>query len=166
MAWLKLIRELQDAGVTVLYEIDDYVQAARKIKSHELTEIFDADFVKEMELAMRVCDGIICSTDYIARRYRAFNDAHVGVLQRHRPQALRHAAPAAHGRDDRLGRRRRPQGLARALGARAPRGPARPARGALRVRRLPRRRRVRRGVRPRARDRAAVRARSRSTRRR
>ena len=44
-AWLKLIRELQDAGVTVLYEIDDYVQSARKIKSHELSDNFDAEFV-------------------------------------------------------------------------------------------------------------------------
>jgi glycosyltransferase involved in cell wall biosynthesis len=74
VAWVKIIRELQAAGVTVLYEVDDYLQAARKIKSHELSEIFDAAFVKEMELAMGVCDGIICSTDYIARRYRRFND--------------------------------------------------------------------------------------------
>ena len=72
--WMKLIRELQAAGVTVLYEIDDYVQSARKIKSHELTDIFDAEFVKEMEMAMRVTDGIVCSTDYLARRYRSFND--------------------------------------------------------------------------------------------
>jgi glycosyltransferase involved in cell wall biosynthesis len=74
VAWMKLIRKLRAAGVTVLYEIDDYVQSARKIKSHELTDIFDADFVRDMEMAMRVCDGIICSTDYIARRYRSFND--------------------------------------------------------------------------------------------
>jgi glycosyltransferase involved in cell wall biosynthesis len=72
--WLKLIRDLQAAGVTVLYEIDDYVQSARKIKSHELTDIFNAEFVGEMEKAMRVTDGIVCSTDYIARRYRSFND--------------------------------------------------------------------------------------------
>jgi glycosyltransferase involved in cell wall biosynthesis len=72
--WVKFIRELQAAGVTVLYEIDDYVQSARKIKSHELTDIFDAEFVGQMELAMRVTDGIVCSTDYLARRYRSFND--------------------------------------------------------------------------------------------
>ena len=72
--WVKFIRELQAAGVTVLYEIDDYVQSARKIKSHELTDIFDAEFVGQMELAMRVTDGMVCSTDYLARRYRAFND--------------------------------------------------------------------------------------------
>ena len=68
-----MIRDLQAAGVVVLYEIDDYVQSARKIKSHELTDIFDAEFVREMELPMRVTDGIVCSTDYLARRYRNFN---------------------------------------------------------------------------------------------
>src|ERR1700759_5026906 len=35
-AWVQFIRELQASGVRVLYEIDDYIQSARKIKSHEL----------------------------------------------------------------------------------------------------------------------------------
>jgi glycosyltransferase involved in cell wall biosynthesis len=71
--WLNLIRELQGAGVTVLYEIDDYVHAARKNKSHELSGQFGAERLRQMELGMRGADGIICSTAYIARRYRAFN---------------------------------------------------------------------------------------------
>ncbi|HET6551780.1 MAG TPA: glycosyltransferase [Solirubrobacter sp.] len=72
--WLKLIRELQAAGVTVLYEIDDYIQGARKTKAHELRDEFNADFVRELEMSMNVCDGIVCSTDYLARRYRSFNE--------------------------------------------------------------------------------------------
>jgi O-antigen biosynthesis protein len=71
--WLKLIRDLQAAGVRVLYEIDDYIQSARKIKSHELADVFDAELVARMELAMRAADGVICSTPYLARRYRSFN---------------------------------------------------------------------------------------------
>ena len=71
--WLQLIRELQAAGVIVLYEIDDYIQSARKIKSHELVDVFDADFVRELEMPMPAVDGIVCSTDYLARRYRSFN---------------------------------------------------------------------------------------------
>ena len=35
------MRELQASGVRVLYEIDDYVQGARKTKSHELSDVFD-----------------------------------------------------------------------------------------------------------------------------
>jgi glycosyltransferase involved in cell wall biosynthesis len=72
--WLNLIRDLQAAGVTVLYEIDDYVQSARKTKSHEMSDTLNAKFVQQMELSMHVADGIICSTDYLARRYRAHNE--------------------------------------------------------------------------------------------
>jgi glycosyltransferase involved in cell wall biosynthesis len=71
--WLNQIRELQAAGVTVLYEIDDYIQSARKTKSHEMSNTLDAEFVRQMELSMHIADGIICSTDYLARRYRAHN---------------------------------------------------------------------------------------------
>ena len=125
--WLKFIRELQAAGVTVLYEIDDYVQSARKIKSHELTDIFDAEFVGQMEMAMRVTDGIICSTDYLARRYRRFNDRTWACYNGIDLKRYAYPTPAAQGRHDRLGRRRRPQGLAGALGAGRARGPAQAA---------------------------------------
>jgi len=73
-AWLKKIRELQDRGVKVLYEIDDYVQAARKSKTHELAHKFGQDRVRDLEMGMRAVDGMICSTSFIARRYRTFND--------------------------------------------------------------------------------------------
>ena len=60
---------------------------------------------------MRAADGMICSTSYIARRYRSFNErtweCRNGIdLNRYALQA----SPTAQGRDDRLGRRRRPQG--------------------------------------------------------
>jgi glycosyltransferase involved in cell wall biosynthesis len=74
VGWLHLIRDLQAAGITVLYEIDDYVQSARKIKSHELSGLYDEKLVEGFELTMRVCDGVICSTPYLARRYRSFNE--------------------------------------------------------------------------------------------
>ncbi len=73
-SWLKRIRALQDRGVKVLYEIDDYVQAARKNKSHELSHKFGADRIRDLEMGMRAVDGMICSTSFIARRYRSFND--------------------------------------------------------------------------------------------
>lgn len=73
-SWLKTIRNLQDRGVKVLYEIDDYVQAARKSKTHELAHKFGNDRVRDLEMGMRAVDGMICSTSWIARRYRSFND--------------------------------------------------------------------------------------------
>jgi glycosyltransferase involved in cell wall biosynthesis len=71
--WLQLTRQLQEAGVTVLYEIDDYVHTARKSKTHEMAHAFGSERLRKMEMIMRVADGMICSTSFIARRYRSFN---------------------------------------------------------------------------------------------
>jgi glycosyltransferase involved in cell wall biosynthesis len=71
--WLQAIRELQAAGVTVLYEIDDYVHGVSKAKGHAFAANFDKARLLEFDRAMRACDGIICSTPYIAARYRAHN---------------------------------------------------------------------------------------------
>lgn len=73
-AWLNVVRELQSRGIRVLYEIDDYIQGARKVKSHELSDVFDEKVVRDMELVMGVCDGVICTTDFLARRYLKFNE--------------------------------------------------------------------------------------------
>jgi glycosyltransferase involved in cell wall biosynthesis len=70
--WLRLIRRLQDAGVTVLYEIDDYLQGTRRNKQHELSDAFSKQRLQDIELAMRATDGLIGSTEFIARRYRSF----------------------------------------------------------------------------------------------
>jgi glycosyltransferase involved in cell wall biosynthesis len=74
VVWLNIVRELQSRGIRVLYEIDDYVQSARKTKSHELSGNFDEKTVRDMELVMRVCDGVICTNDFLARRYLKFNE--------------------------------------------------------------------------------------------
>lgn len=71
--WTREIRRLQDAGVKVLFEIDDYVQAVRKMADHEFSGHFGKDIVRSYELNMRIADGLICSTDFLAERYRAFN---------------------------------------------------------------------------------------------
>ncbi|CAA9516728.1 MAG: hypothetical protein AVDCRST_MAG69-2809 [uncultured Solirubrobacteraceae bacterium] len=71
--WVKRIRSLQASGTVVLFEIDDYVQAVRKAADHDFRAVEDREAVRGLELAMRVADGIICSTEWLARRYRAFN---------------------------------------------------------------------------------------------
>jgi glycosyltransferase involved in cell wall biosynthesis len=73
-AWIKAIRELQAAGITVLFEIDDYVRAIRKMEDHDFAGHFGKDQVDAYELSMAVCDGLIVSTEFLARRYRAFNE--------------------------------------------------------------------------------------------
>ncbi len=71
--WLKQIREWQAAGVTVLYEIDDWLHGVRGLGHHAHADKFDRASVEAHELCMRAADGIICSTDWLARRYRAVN---------------------------------------------------------------------------------------------
>jgi glycosyltransferase involved in cell wall biosynthesis len=73
-AWTRTMRQLQAAGVRVLVEIDDYVHAVRKIRSHELRDGFTKEMLRTLELNMRMADGIICSTDYLARRYGPLNE--------------------------------------------------------------------------------------------
>jgi len=57
----------------VLAEIDDYVHGARKNKHHELSDRFNLERVRDLEMGMRVCDGVIVTTEYLARRYRSIN---------------------------------------------------------------------------------------------
>ena len=71
--WLRAIRDLQARGTTVLFEIDDYLQAVRKIETHELSGHMNREWLRKAELNMRIADGVICSTPYLARRYRKFN---------------------------------------------------------------------------------------------
>src|SRR5215218_5581980 len=72
-AWVEQIRRLQAGGTTVLYEIDDDLSAVRKAADHGNAARIDRDWVRASELAMRVCDGLIVSTDFLARRYRSVN---------------------------------------------------------------------------------------------
>jgi glycosyltransferase involved in cell wall biosynthesis len=74
-AWLSAIRELQAAGVKVLFEIDDYAHGVAKAKNHAFAKRFDKALLADLELTMRACDAIICSTRYIAGRYRGLNSA-------------------------------------------------------------------------------------------
>ena len=71
--WLDQIRAWQAAGITVLYEIDDWLHGVRNVEAHAHAARFDRATVQTYELCMRAADGVICSTDWLARRYRAVN---------------------------------------------------------------------------------------------
>jgi glycosyltransferase involved in cell wall biosynthesis len=71
--WLAAIRSWQAQGVTVLYEIDDWLHGVRKLRGHALAAHFDSATVRDYELCMRAADGVICSTAWLAERYRAVN---------------------------------------------------------------------------------------------
>jgi glycosyltransferase involved in cell wall biosynthesis len=69
--WMNVIQQLRAGGTRVLYEIDDLPDAIRKTEDHDQALAIDREWVRDVELAMRVCDGAICSTDFLARRYRS-----------------------------------------------------------------------------------------------
>ncbi len=73
--WLGLVQSLRRAGVVVLFEIDDYAHAIGKASDHEFKALFGPEHLRQTEALMRACDGLICSTDFIAERYARFNPA-------------------------------------------------------------------------------------------
>jgi glycosyltransferase involved in cell wall biosynthesis len=72
--WLDRIAELQQAGVAVLYEIDDDLHGVAAEPGHEFAPNFGPARLREYEAAMRACDGLICSTAAVADRYAALNE--------------------------------------------------------------------------------------------
>ena len=73
-AWEQAIRKLQAQGTHVLFEIDDHVQSVRKMTEHVMRRHYGKGVVLEYERAMALADGIVCSTPFLADRYREFND--------------------------------------------------------------------------------------------
>lgn len=71
--WRTAIRRLREAGVKVLFEIDDYVHDVRTMADHQLRANFDKKTLAGYEAAMRLADGVIVSTEYLATRYRVHN---------------------------------------------------------------------------------------------
>jgi glycosyltransferase involved in cell wall biosynthesis len=71
--WLKLIRGLQDAGVLVLFEIDDDVHAVGKNGDSTQRRYYSKAALRQTELNMRASDGLIVSTEFLAQRYRSLN---------------------------------------------------------------------------------------------
>jgi hypothetical protein len=76
--WFKTLRALQEQhGVKVVYECDDYLHGIRKKQDHDYAQFFGKDVLKEYELCMGMADAMICSTDFIARKYRKFTPTYV-----------------------------------------------------------------------------------------
>jgi len=72
-AWLSRINQLRAKGIRVYYEVDDYLHAVRKSAGHGSARAFSKKILAEHEMCMRVCDGLIVSTEWLGRRYLKFN---------------------------------------------------------------------------------------------
>jgi glycosyltransferase involved in cell wall biosynthesis len=72
-AWLRAIRRWQARGITVLFEVDDWLRGIRKLRHHDFKSSFGREEVEALELCMRAADGVICSTAWLAQRYASIN---------------------------------------------------------------------------------------------
>jgi glycosyltransferase involved in cell wall biosynthesis len=73
--WIKAQQDLLD--VKVYYEIDDFIHGIKKIPEHKFQKSYNKKIVKEHEELMQLCDGIICSTEFLAEQYSKYNETHV-----------------------------------------------------------------------------------------
>lgn len=71
--WLEVIRGLQERGIAVVYEVDDWLHSIKHREDHAFQRAFANRDLAEYELCMKACDAMICSTPFLASAYRHFN---------------------------------------------------------------------------------------------
>jgi glycosyltransferase involved in cell wall biosynthesis len=71
--WAKLIRAWQAKGIVVLADFDDDLQGVRKKRDHDFSQHFTRKRIEEFQLGMQVVDGVIASTEWLARRCARMN---------------------------------------------------------------------------------------------
>lgn len=71
--WTPIILKLKERGIKVLFEVDDYLHGIAKMTDHDFAQGFSKKKLAVVERNMALCDGLICSTEFIARRYSKFN---------------------------------------------------------------------------------------------
>jgi glycosyltransferase involved in cell wall biosynthesis len=71
--WVKLIQGLREAGVKVLFEVDDYLHGIKHLEDHDWADKFGNEVLARYEEAMKACDGLIASTEWIRGNYSHFN---------------------------------------------------------------------------------------------
>lgn len=72
-SWIPQIKEWQKEGKKVFYECDDFLHGIHNIKDHRFKSEFAKKRVKKYVEVMQVCDGLICSTEFLANEYKKYN---------------------------------------------------------------------------------------------
>jgi hypothetical protein len=67
--WAAFVRRLRERGVVVLFEIDDDAHSIREVPDHDFASVWDEAALRDLDLVMEACDGLIASTAFIAERY-------------------------------------------------------------------------------------------------
>lgn len=71
--WIKWIKERQKAGQKVLFEVDDFLHGVSRIKGHTHQKDFNKKAIREYVECMKLCDGMICSTEFLSQQYKKYN---------------------------------------------------------------------------------------------
>jgi glycosyltransferase involved in cell wall biosynthesis len=71
--WIPQIKAWQKEGKKVFYECDDFIHGIHNIKDHKFKSAFAKKRVKQYVEVMKVCDGIICSTEFLGNEYKKYN---------------------------------------------------------------------------------------------
>jgi rhamnosyltransferase len=71
--WVKAVKHWQSKGIKVFYECDDFIHGVSRIKDHRFNKAFNKKAIKEYENVMKVCDGMICSTEFLGEQYKKYN---------------------------------------------------------------------------------------------
>lgn len=71
--WRDYILSLRRRGITVLYEVDDYLHGVQFVKKHRHKRSYSPRVLPTFEMCMRVCDGMIVSTEWLGKIYKRFN---------------------------------------------------------------------------------------------
>ena len=71
--WAKAIAGWQRKGIVVLADFDDDLHGVRKKRDHDFSAKFTKKRLAEYELGMRAADGVICSTEWLAKRCARVN---------------------------------------------------------------------------------------------
>ena len=72
--WVNLIKKWQSEGIKVLYEVDDFFHGVGRIQDHAFKSYFHKKNIKRFVAAMKACDGVICSTEFLANQYKKYNE--------------------------------------------------------------------------------------------
>lgn len=72
--WMDFVETMQGLGKKVVVEVDDYLHGIKGREDHQFQHAFDDKMILGWEEILRKADGVICSTEYILKKYRKFNE--------------------------------------------------------------------------------------------
>jgi glycosyltransferase involved in cell wall biosynthesis len=71
--WEQKIKNWKKLGIKIIFECDDFLHGVRKIDRHPHKNAYGRKQLKSYERCMGLADALICSTEFLASRYKKYN---------------------------------------------------------------------------------------------